>query len=259
MLNLPEISNGYTPDSLTMSSIHDSNETIPITSRRIGSWQVSISRCLLPRNQLASRYDVIASDWERTAQRYGLEAAYRQPLFASGAPAALARISGPPRVLDCGIGSGSMSMALQQTLPVRINWHGIDTSPEMLNTANAVMQQAGIEARLKQADVRSIPYPDASFDMVMAAHVLEHLPHPSHALKEMVRVLKPGGRLFICMTRRSLFGALIQMRWRTWAVSEPQGLAWLRASQLSDIGLSHVSLGRWAGWASTAFWGRRPR
>ena len=198
-------------------------------------------------------------DWERTAQRYQLKTAYRQPLFASGAPAALARISGAPQVLDCGIGSGSMSMALQQTLPVRINCHGIDTSSEMLNTADAVMQQAGLEVRLKQADVRSIPYADASFDMVMGAHVIEHLPHPSHALKEMVRVLKPGGRLFICMTRRSLFGALIQMRWRTWAVTEPQGLAWLRACRLSDIGLSHVNLGRWAGWASTAFWGRRPR
>ena len=229
-----------------------------MTSRRIGSWQVSINRYLLPPGQLASRYDLIAADWERTAQRYQLETAYQQPLFASGAPDALAGISGEAQVLDCGVGSGSLSMALHRLLADRVNWFGIDSSSEMLNTAEAVTRRAGMAISFKQADVLSIPYADASFDMVMAAHVLEHLPQPDRALKEMVRVLKPGGRLFICMTRRSLFGMLIQMRWRTWAVTEAQGMAWLRVCRLSDIGLSRVNLGRLAGWASTAFWAKRP-
>lgn len=243
-----------------MNSIHERNDTIPMTCRRIGSWQVSISRCVLPPGQLASRYDVIAADWEHTVQRYQLETAYQQPLFASGAPDSLAGISGEAQVLDCGVGSGSLSMALQRLLTdKRVNWYGIDTSSEMLNTAEAVTRRAGMTVSLKQANVLSIPYADASFDMVMAAHVLEHLPQPDRALKEMVRVLKPGGRLFICMTRRSLFGMLIQMRWRTWAVTELQGVAWLRGCRLSDIGLSRISLGRMAGWGSTAFWAKRPR
>ena len=242
-----------------MNSNHERNDTIPMTSRRIGSWQVSISRCLLPPGQLASRYDVIAADWERTAQRYQLETAYQQPLFASGAPDSLAGISGEVQVLDCGVGSGSLSMALQRLLAdKRVNWFGIDTSSEMLDTAEAVTRRAGMTMNFKQANVLSIPHADASFDMVMAAHVLEHLPQPDRALKEMVRVLKPGGRLFICMTRRSLFGMLIQMRWRTWAVTEPQGMAWLRGCRLSDIGLSRINLGRLAGWGSTAFWAKRP-
>ncbi len=149
-------------------------------------------------------------------------------------------------------------MALQRLLAERVNWYGIDTSSEMLRTAEEVTQRAGMAISLKQASVLAIPYADASFDMVMAAHVLEHLPQPDRALKEMVRVLRPGGRLFICMTRRSLFGMLIQMRWRTWAVTEPQGIAWLRGCRLSDIGLSRISLGRLAGWGSTAFWAKRP-
>ncbi len=244
--------------ALTMNSMYERNDTIPLTSRRIGSWQVSISRCVLPPGQLASRYDAIAANWERTAQSYQLETAYQQPLLTSDAPAALAGISGEAQVLDCGIGSGSLSMALQRLIAEQVKWHGIDTSSEMLNNAETVMRRAGMEVNLKQASVLSIPYADASFDMVMAAHVLEHLPQPDRALKEMVRVLKPGGRLFICMTRRSLFGMLIQMRWRTWAVSESQGMAWLRDCQLSDIGLSRVNLGRLAGWGSTAFWAKRP-
>ncbi len=230
-----------------------------MTSLRIGSWQVSISRCLLPPGQLASRYDANAADWGCTARRYQLETAYQQTLFASGATDLLMGVSGEAQVLDCGVGTGSLSIALQGLLADEpINWHGIDTSSEMLDTAEASAGHAGMTISLKLANVLSIPYADASFDMVMAAHVLEHLPQPDRALKEMVRVLKPGGRLFICMTRRSLFGMLIQMRWRTWAVTEPQGMAWLRGCRLSDIGVCSINLGRFAGLGSTAFWAKRP-
>jgi hypothetical protein len=74
LLNLPELTT--MAHAQTMNSMYERNDTIPLTSRRIGSWQVSISRCVLPPGQLASRYDVIAADWERTAQRYQLETAY---------------------------------------------------------------------------------------------------------------------------------------------------------------------------------------
>ena len=119
------------------------------------------------------------------------------------------------------------------------------------------MQHSGLDPHLQQADVMSLPYEDQSFDAVMAAHVLEHLPDPQRALAEMVRVLKPGGMVFLCVTRPSLFGALVQLLWRTWAITEQQGIAWLNASQLVDVGYQPVRLGS-AGFASTAFWARRP-
>lgn len=229
-----------------------------MASRRIGSWRVTVSRDLRSPAELAKRYDTVASTWSRTAHRLNLEAAYKKPLIESGAPTALARTGEKARVLDCGIGSGSLSIALNSTLPKQIAYHGIDMSGEMLATAEVAMRQVGLSSTLKQADILSIPYANQSFDLVMAAHVLEHLPEPRRALTEMVRVLKPGGRLFVCMTRRSVFGTLIQVRWRTWAVTDSQGVKWLRECHLSDIGFQPVMLGSYAGQASTAFWARRP-
>ncbi|WP_366871121.1 class I SAM-dependent methyltransferase [uncultured Ruegeria sp.] len=138
------------------------------------------------------------------------------------------------------------------------NVHGIDLSPEMLARAAVEMRQAGLMPELRQADILSMPFADASFDVVMAAHVIEHLPEPQLALREMMRVLKPGGMLFVCMVRRSCFGAFIRMRWRTWAISERQGIAWLGACHLENIGSQPVNLGPFAGQASTAFWAHRP-
>jgi demethylmenaquinone methyltransferase/2-methoxy-6-polyprenyl-1,4-benzoquinol methylase len=120
------------------------------------------------------------------------------------------------------------------------------------------MQHAGLRPHLQQADVLSLPYDDQSFNVVMAAHVLEHLSDPQRALAEMVRVLRPGGMVFVCVTRPSLFGALVQLLWRSWAITEHQGVAWLHGLQLVDVGYQPVRLGS-AGFASTAFWARRPQ
>jgi demethylmenaquinone methyltransferase/2-methoxy-6-polyprenyl-1,4-benzoquinol methylase len=163
------------------------------------------------------------------------------------------------RILDCGVGNGSLSIAFNSLMKGPVDFHAIDTSAEMLVQAKSVMQHAGLDPHLQQADVMSLPYKDQSFDVVMAAHVLEHLPDPQRALAEMVRVLKPGGMVFLCVTRPSPFGALVQLLWRTWAITEKQGVAWLQASQLVDVGFQPVRLGSFAGFASTAFWARRPQ
>lgn len=241
------------------ASIDPSNQqTIPMTNYRFGSWQVAISRQPRAKEDLVSQYDVASRNWQQMTRRYGLNAAYRRPLEASGVAAVLGKVGSQAMVLDCGIGSGTLSTALHSILPESPKFCGIDLSGEMLARANVEMRRLGLTLELTQADILSIPYADASFDFVMAAHVLEHLPEPQRALKEMVRVLKPGGMLFVCLTRRSKFGAFIQMKWRTWAIKEQQGVAWLQACQLEDIGFQPILMGSCAGQASIAFWARRP-
>ncbi len=240
------------------ASIEPSNQqAIPMTNYRLGSWQVAISRQPRAKEDLASRYDAASRKWQQTTRRFRLNAAYRGPLVTSGAGAALGKVGSQATVLDCGIGSGALAIALSSILPETPNFYGIDLSGEMLARAEVEMRQAGLRPELRQADILSIPYADESFDLVMAAHVLEHLPEPQHAVREMVRVLKPGGMLFLCMVRRSNFGALIQVRWRTWAITEQQGVAWLQSSHLEHIGSQPIRLGSYAGQSSTAFWARR--
>jgi ubiquinone/menaquinone biosynthesis C-methylase UbiE len=248
------------PENNGLNASHTAamEQAIPMTSRRFGSWEILISRRVLSTTDLASRYDAVSDKWARTARRFRLNAAYCEPLLASHVVIGLMQVEPKARVLDCGVGNGSLSIALDRLMKGPIDFHAIDTSAEMLGRAKSVMQHAGLNPHLQQADVMSLPYEDQSFDVVMAAHVLEHLPDPQRALAEMVRVLKPGGTVFLCVTRPSIFGAMIQLLWRTWAITEQEGIAWLNASQLEDVGYQPVRLGS-AGFASTAFWARRPK
>jgi SAM-dependent methyltransferase len=62
-------------------------------------------------------------------------------------------------------------------------------------------------------DAYRLPQPDASFNTVLSAHLLEHLTRPEEAINEMVRVLRPGAPLVIVATRGNLAGQLIRLKW----------------------------------------------
>eukprot|EP00439_Symbiodinium_sp_Y106_P089932 s1_g2468.t1 len=104
----------------------------------------------------------------------------------------------------------------------------------MLERASTNLQAAGVDATLCEGDVRALPYEDASFDVVMTAHVLEHLADPSAALDEMVRVLRPGGLLIACLTRRSPLGLYIHFKWRTHQVTVDQAQSWMLQAGLEQ-------------------------
>ena len=97
-------------------------DAILMTSRRIGSWEVLVKRRPLSSANLANRYDAASGSWERTAARFQLEAAYQEPLLTSQVATVLRQAGPQARVLDCGVGSGSLSIALDSivTDPVDI-------------------------------------------------------------------------------------------------------------------------------------------
>lgn len=96
------------------------------------------------------------------------------------------------QVLEVGCGTGSMWRGV--TLPEGCRVTLTDVSPGMLDTAR--MNTAHLQAEYVQCDVMSLPWPDASFDVVIANMMLYHVPDISRALAEIRRVLKPDGRFF---------------------------------------------------------------
>ena len=113
------------------------------------------------------------------------------------------------------------------------------TSP----AADTRFRRAGILAHAIQAGIGALPFADASFDLVIAAHVLEHLPEPVAALAEMRRVLRPGGWVVICITRQCWLGAYIQAKWRTHRLTPARAASWLRAAGLDAAELEEPPRG----------------
>lgn len=94
---------------------------------------------------------------------------------------------GPRRVLEVGGGDGWLSARMRDELGCDVTF--VDQSERMVELAAA----RGLDARV--GDVQALPLPDASFDTVVAAWMLYHVPDVERALSELARVLVPGGRL----------------------------------------------------------------
>jgi len=101
------------------------------------------------------------------------------------------------RVLDVGCGSGAVTRTLAQRVAPGGRAVGLDASTALLKVARELANKAGLGAiiEFKDGDCRALPFPDASFDAVVAATTLSHVPDPRRALAEMVRVTRPGGRV----------------------------------------------------------------
>jgi ubiquinone/menaquinone biosynthesis C-methylase UbiE len=97
------------------------------------------------------------------------------------------------RLLDVGVGTGHH---LAELRALGYEGAGIDGSREMLEHAQA----ANPDAELRRADVSSLPFDEAQFDLVVCIEVLRYLEDPRPCISEMARVLKPGGRCIATAT-----------------------------------------------------------
>ena len=110
------------------------------------------------------------------------------------------------RVLDLGAGGGRHSFAL---LRKGARVVALDYSMAEVESATAMfgaMREAGevpadAEAAGVRADAYRLPFPDSTFDLIIAAEVLEHLHDDGRAYAELSRVLKPGGRIAVTVPR----------------------------------------------------------
>ncbi|MEL6463979.1 MAG: methyltransferase domain-containing protein [Pseudomonadota bacterium] len=199
---------------------------LPVFSRSFGSWRLSVERRPFTQPDLADRYDRKSGAWHKIIERHRFHDAYRDLIDRVMRQPRYRQKAQDLRVLDAGIGTGAMSLAFRQHLGRRFRLHGIDISSAMLREADGRLGREDIDMTLTEADLTMLPYADCAFDVILAAHVIEHLPDPQAALKEMFRVLKPGGVLICCITRPSATGAYIQLMWRTHRVSRSTAVGW---------------------------------
>jgi len=93
----------------------------------------------------------------------------------------------PRLMLEVGGGPGELAQRLQEELGASVAF--VDSSPRMVELARA----RGVDAEV--GDIQELPFPDGTFDTVVAAWMLYHVPDLDRGLAEVARVLQPGGAL----------------------------------------------------------------
>jgi ubiquinone/menaquinone biosynthesis C-methylase UbiE len=126
-------------------------------------------------------------------------------------------------VLDSGCGTGIFSIIFARNGAGRVL--GIDISPGSLETARGLKEKFKLDnAEFERQDMLHLPYPDASFDIVWAWGTVHHTTDPLGAITELIRVLRPGGALFLAIYKKTnvtwvheiIRKTLIKMPRRTW-------------------------------------------
>ena len=128
-----------------------------------------------------------------------------------GAPEAedfVARMGLEPgaRVLDIACGTGNVTIPLARRGAMVT---GLDIMPHLLDEARARAAREGLPIRFDEGFAETLPYPDASFDVLVSMFGIMFFPLPATVVSEMARVLRPGGRLALANWTTSGFSGKI--------------------------------------------------
>ena len=171
---------------------------------------------------------------------------------ADSAAYLLAHLRAGMDLLDVGCGPASITADLaERVAPGRVV--GLDAAAGALEAARATLRERGLSEQVEvtSGDVMALPFEDASFDVVHAHQVLQHLADPVGALAEMRRVTRPGG---IVAVRDAVYSAM------TW-FPEPAGMEQWRSVYMAtaranggepDAGSRLLSWAREAGFADAS-------
>jgi demethylmenaquinone methyltransferase / 2-methoxy-6-polyprenyl-1,4-benzoquinol methylase len=136
-------------------------------------------------------FDRIAPVYDRlnTVMTAGIDARWRRAALDA------ATLRPDERVVDVATGTGKLALGAAQRVGSGGEVVGLDTAPRMLARARAAA--GGRAVRWLEADAMAMPLADAAFDAVTIGFGLRNLPDLDAALREMARVLRPGGRLVV--------------------------------------------------------------
>lgn len=128
-------------------------------------------------------------------------------------------------LLDIGCGPGRHTITA-----ARLGWKrvvGADRAAADLTTARRKLLDEDLAAALTATDIRRLPFRDGAFKSVVCAEVLEHIPDHHQAVKELVRVLAPGGRMAVSVPRYF-----------------PERICWMLSDRYHNVPGGHVRIYR---------------
>jgi ArsR family transcriptional regulator len=132
-------------------------------------------------------FDAVGPEWDALRKVFNDEA------LRAGA---IARLVQPGlRVADVGTGTGILALELAR---LGLSVVAVDHSPRMLDAARAKLAEAGVVGvDLRRGEASALPLADAEVDAAVAHMVLHYLPSPGDAIREMARVVRPGGAVVV--------------------------------------------------------------
>ena len=145
---------------------------------------------------------------QRRVQRYGWDRAvdayarhWHDPLAGLHAQVlALAELRAGDSVLDIACGTGVVATAAAQVVGPRGTVVGVDIADAMVTAAGRRARGLGLEqARFERMDAEQLALPDGSVDVALCVLGLMYMPDPTAALRELQRVLRPGGRAVLAV------------------------------------------------------------
>jgi SAM-dependent methyltransferase len=96
------------------------------------------------------------------------------------------------RVLDVACGSGNLAIPAAKAGALVT---GVDIAPNLVEQARIRAENEGVKAQFDEGDAENLPYPDASFDLVVTMYGAMFAPRPERTAAELVRVCRPGGQI----------------------------------------------------------------
>jgi demethylmenaquinone methyltransferase/2-methoxy-6-polyprenyl-1,4-benzoquinol methylase len=158
-------------------------------------------------DRIAPRYDLV-----NRVLSLGLDQGWRRRTVRA------LQLGERPRVLDVATGTGDLAIAIARECSAA-EVIGLDPSPRMLAIARAKLVRRGLEHRitLAEGDAQQLPHASCTFDAATIAFGIRNVPDRPRALRELARVVRPGGRIGVLELgepQRGMFGALARLHCR---------------------------------------------
>lgn len=150
--------------------------------------------CMAKKENIRSLFDNIAPDYDKLNHILSLniDKGWRKKAVRE-----IADVQQRLEVLDVACGTGDFTIEIARNVAEGSKIIGIDLSEGMMKVGREKIAASGVDALLEYGDCEALDYPENNFDRISVGFGVRNFEHLGLGLKEMCRVLKPGGKLVI--------------------------------------------------------------